>query len=122
MKVNGNYSFINAAAQEKDANSTLNYFRKMVALRKSSPALIYGAYKLYDAADTKIYSYTRTESNEKLLVVMNFSNDMVDYFLTDDLKTFVVANPLINNYPDLAIDKKMNSIHLQPWQAVVLKQ
>jgi oligo-1,6-glucosidase len=42
LKVNPNYQTINAEAQEKDPNSTLNYFRKLVKLRKKEPAFVYG--------------------------------------------------------------------------------
>jgi glycosidase len=48
LKVNENHSSINATAQEKDPNSVLNYFRKMVKLRKNH-VLVYGKYTLIDA-------------------------------------------------------------------------
>ncbi len=35
FKVNENYKAINVAAQEKDPSSVLNYYRRLVALRKS---------------------------------------------------------------------------------------
>ena len=35
LKVNENYKAINVAAQEKDPSSVLNYYRRLVALRKS---------------------------------------------------------------------------------------
>ena len=122
LKVNNNYNSINAAAQEKDASSTLNYFRKMVALRRGSPTLIYGAYKLYDAANAKIYAYTRTQGNETMLVVMNFSNDATDYILPAGLQPFANAASVINNYPDIQADKATGTLHLKPWQAVIFKK
>ena len=42
LKVNPNYKKINVAAQEKDPNSVLNYFRKMVKLRKAFRSLFTG--------------------------------------------------------------------------------
>lgn len=44
LKVNPNHKTINVAAQENDPNSILNYFRKMVALRKNDLTLIYGQF------------------------------------------------------------------------------
>lgn len=38
--VNPDYRKINVAAQEKDPWSVLNYFRQLIALRKSSPDLV----------------------------------------------------------------------------------
>ena len=122
LKVNSNYTTVNAAAEENDTNSTLNYFRKMVALRKNSPSLIYGAYKLYDADNEKIYAYTRTEGSESYLVILNFSNDTVDYILPSALQSYTGATVSINNYPALLTGKQANSFTLKPWQAVVLKK
>ena len=42
--VNENYKEINVAAQEKDENSLLNYYRKAIALRKSLPVVRHGKY------------------------------------------------------------------------------
>ncbi|MBO9674714.1 MAG: alpha-glucosidase [Sphingobacteriaceae bacterium] len=44
IKVNPNYREVNVQKEEADPGSVLNYFKKVVALRKSSPALVYGSY------------------------------------------------------------------------------
>jgi oligo-1,6-glucosidase len=120
LKINPNYTTVNAAAQEKDSNSVLNYFRKIVAIRKNTPALIYGSYKLYDANNAKVYAYTRTLNLEKYLVVLNFSSSETDFILPDELKTFTHVE--LTNYPALkAINIVGNIIHLHPWQSVILK-
>ncbi len=120
LKINPNYTTVNAAAQEKDSNSVLNYFRKIVAIRKNTPALIYGLYKLYDANNAKVYAYTRTLNLEKYLVVLNFSSSETDFILPDELKTFTHVE--LTNYPALkAINIVGNIIHLHPWQSVILK-
>src|SRR5450432_4130768 len=47
IKVNPNYTTINAAAQESDPHSCLNYFRSLVKLRNNNiPILVYGNYIL----------------------------------------------------------------------------
>jgi oligo-1,6-glucosidase len=58
VKVNDNYTSINASIQEKDPNSVLNYFRSMVMLRKNPVLVVYGKYKLLDAENPNIYAYT----------------------------------------------------------------
>src|SRR4029077_13144416 len=77
LKVNPNYKTINVAAEEKDPNSPLWYFRKMVKLRKALPELVYGEYKLLDENNSQVYAYTRSLNNKKVLVVMNFSDKNV---------------------------------------------
>ncbi|SMB99335.1 alpha-D-1,4-glucosidase [Hymenobacter roseosalivarius DSM 11622] len=58
LKINPNYQQVNAAAQEKDPNSVLNYFRRATAVRRQHKALIYGQYELLDEANPHIYAYT----------------------------------------------------------------
>ncbi|MBQ5867446.1 MAG: alpha-glucosidase, partial [Oscillospiraceae bacterium] len=48
LKVNPNYSYLNVAAQEQDENSVLNYYKKLIALRKSEAfreIFTYGAFE-----------------------------------------------------------------------------
>ncbi|MEI6950553.1 alpha-glucosidase [Paraflavisolibacter sp. H34] len=97
LKVNPDYPTVNAAAQEKDPHSVLHYFRKMVGLRKSRPVLVYGSYELLDGANEKVYAYTRTLGGEKVLVLLNFSPDKVNWQLPAGLR--LQAKPLIANYP-----------------------
>jgi oligo-1,6-glucosidase len=73
LKVNENHSSINATAQEKDPNSVLNYFRKMVKLRKDNHVLVYGKYTLIDAK-TLISMLTRELDGKKLLM-LNFRSE-----------------------------------------------
>lgn len=117
LKVNPNYKTINVAAQEKDPNSTLHYFRKMVKLRKALPELVYGNYKLLDKNNSKVYAYTRTLNSKKILVVMNFFDTDVKFNLpSSEGKVGVV---LINNLTDYKI--KDGSINLRPYQAMIVR-
>ena len=75
LRTNPNYPQLNAAAQEKDLASILNYFQKATALRRQHKVLVYGKYELLHAANPYIYAYTRTLDKVKVLVVLNFSAD-----------------------------------------------
>jgi oligo-1,6-glucosidase len=44
IAVNGKYPALHAAAEEKDSNSCLNYFRKLVKFHLEHPFLVYGNY------------------------------------------------------------------------------
>ena len=72
LKINPNYVTVNAATEEPDPNSVLNYFRKMIQLRKKDPTLVYGKYTLLDAKNPSVYAYTRELNGKKLLVLLNF--------------------------------------------------
>lgn len=111
LPVHSNYTSVNALQQESDRSSVLNYFRKVVTMRKQYPALVYGEYLLIDKMNPSIYAYVRQSENQKLLVVLNFKNAAAALsadFKVDELK------PLIYNYstpPDLQ--------KLRPYEAAV---
>ena len=115
LKINPNYAQVNAAAEEKDSTSVLNYFRRATAARRQHKVLVYGAYQLLDAANPHIYAYTRTLENEKALVVLNFTSEKRTWALPAGLTPN--GAPWLNNYPTFAAGPTLT---LQPWQAVVL--
>ena len=114
IKVNTNYKTINAEAEEKDENSCLNYFKKLIRLRKITPILIYGKYTLLDKDNPKVYAYTRELNTHKILVLLNFSKDNASPNI--DLK-IDKAKVLICNYTDEPLRK--DKIILRPYEAVV---
>ncbi len=76
IKVNDNYAEgINVASQENDRGSVLNYFRKMVQIRKDHLALIYGSYELLAPDNERVYAYTRTLEEDKYLILLSFSRE-----------------------------------------------
>ena len=116
LPVHKNHTTVNVLNQENDQNSVLNHFRKMVALRKDNLLLVYGNYEIIQEEHPTIYAYTRTLEDQKMLILLNFSESESSIELSNyDLTTKV----LINNYSEFSIDK--NTITLKPYQAVVLK-
>lgn len=95
IKVNPNYKTINAAAQEKAPNSTLNYFRKVVKLRKENLVFVYGKYKLLDKNNPSVYAYTRELDGKRMLVLLNFSSKPAAFNTDIDLSN---ARLLLRNY------------------------
>ncbi len=75
LKVNPNYKEINVAAQENDPESVLNYFRKLVKIRKENKTLVYGKYELIDAENPDVYSYYRIDEQARFLILLNFSSN-----------------------------------------------
>jgi oligo-1,6-glucosidase len=111
IKVNGNYRTVNEAREEKDPNSTLNYFRKITRLRNANKTLVYGKYTLLDKDNPKVYAYTREWNGNKLLILLNFSKDVATAETGIKLSN---AKILLDNY---AIPSKSNK--LQPYEAVI---
>ena len=111
IKVNPNYATLNREVQEKDPNSVLNYFRKVVKLRKDNPLLVYGKYTLVDRNNPAIYAYTRELGGKKFLVLLNFKDQIATVTTGLDLSR---ATRLVSNYPNPSSGET-----LQPYEAVV---
>jgi oligo-1,6-glucosidase len=114
LKVNPNYTVINAEAQEKDPNSVLNYFRKLVQLRKLEPALIYGKYTLLDKENPAVFAYIREEGGKKLLVLLNFSDKNASYNI--GIST-IKSNIILDNYSKKI---KLKNNTLRPYEALII--
>jgi oligo-1,6-glucosidase len=119
IKINPNYKTVNAEAEDKDPNSILNYFRKMVRIRKDNPVLIYGSYELLDKENPLVYSFSRTLGTKKMLVLLNFSTNTINYplpFTINDGHYTIIIN---NSSTEPVISS--NSISLSPYQALILE-
>ena len=111
LKVNPNYLELNAAAQENDPDSCLNYFRRLVRLRKEEPTLIYGQYTLLDKDNPHVFAYTRELAGKKLLILLNFKDKPATLKAARDWKR---ATPVLGNYASLSTNG-----HLQPFEAAI---
>ena len=76
LPVNSNYPLINAAAQEEDPDSILNFYRRLLAFRKEDPAALYGDYEERDPENPDFYVYERSYERERLLVICSFSPEL----------------------------------------------
>ena len=71
--VNENYKQINVQDQEQDENSVLNFYRRAVQLRKTLSCVRHGDYREYGKMSSKLYTYSREDAQQKILVVCSFS-------------------------------------------------
>ncbi len=114
LPANDNYKKINVAVEERNPNSVLNHFKKMVQLRKDRPVLIYGDYELLQPEHTEIYAYTRKTDKESMLVLLNFTEKNSEIELPDTMRLHEI---LIDNLDGVKNIK--NKITLGPYQAIV---
>jgi oligo-1,6-glucosidase len=111
IKVNPDYTSVNAAEQEHDPNSVLNYFKKAVQLRKDNLVLVYGKYTLLDKDNPDVYAYTREGYGKRMLILLNFRDHPANATTGIDLSG---AKLLLDNYPDAP-----SSDTLRPYEARV---
>ena len=95
LKVNEKYHAINVADQEKNPDSVLQYYRKLIALRKSEAyreLFTYGEFtQVYGKMD-HIMAYTRTLDEKKVLVAANFGETKVALSVQQPVKQVLLFN------------------------------
>ena len=114
IKVNPNYTRINAKEQLGREDSVFHYYRKLIELRKKNPIIVYGKFELLLPEDEDIFMYARNYRDEQLLVLCNFSDKVRKMEIPDE---FVKGDIWISNYEDVTADKE---ISLRAYEAVVL--
>ena len=115
IMVNPNYTEINAKTEMEDPDSFFRYYQKIIGLRKKEKVMVYGTYQLLDPDNEKLYVYTRTLDNEKLLVICNFTEEEETYSVPEE---FSKGEVLISSYHR---EKAEKEIMLKPYEALVLK-
>jgi alpha-glucosidase len=69
------YQTHNVEAEKKDPNSILNFYKNLLALRHTNPALLEGDYVAVNQDDPNVYSYLRRYKDQAVLVVLNLSEN-----------------------------------------------
>jgi len=116
ISVNPNYREINAKAETADKDSVFHYYKKLIALRKENPVMVYGKYELLWEESEELFVYTRTLEQESLLVVCNFTEKEVPFTLPEQ---FVGMPCLISN---LENNYEKQDLTLRPYEAFVLRK
>lgn len=113
IKVNSNYQQINVARSISDENSVLNYYKKLIGLRKQKLVLVYGDYQLLMVSHPDIYAYLRNYKGEKVLVLLNFSANTVTFDIPS-IKPPHENMLILSNYHE---GESVQSFVLRPYEA-----
>ena len=116
--VNPNYKEINAAAEVRDPDSVFSYYKKLIAMRKANPIMVYGAYDLLLPEDEKLWVYTRTLDEEKWLIVCSFSDTSVPFEIPEE---FADGECMISNLSDADNIPVRGRVVLAPYEAFVIQ-
>ena len=119
LKVNPSYKEVNVKAQEQDTDSVLNYYRKLVALRKSDElkeVFTYGEFlPEYENVDGVMAFYRKDES-KCILVAANFGKDAATIKLKSEIEKVWLSNRI-----DGTVDCEKDSLNLRSCEVVVLE-
>ena len=109
--VNENYKEVNVNKQENDENSILNFYRKAIKIRKELNVIKNGNYKEYNKLSSKVYMYSREDSNQKVLVICSFSEKETKLKVPSNFN-LSEGELILNNYEN-------NSLILKPYETRV---
>jgi alpha-glucosidase len=83
LPVPPNYTTLNVQAAEADPNSLLAWYKSLIRLKKTTPALAHGDNEMLDTANTKVLSWLRKAPGEPAVVVsVNFTAEPQTVSLT----------------------------------------
>jgi trehalose-6-phosphate hydrolase len=85
------------------------FYKQLIQLRKSDRLISDGTYQAAYQDAEHLYAFIREFEGRKLLVLTNFSNQVVDFELLTD---FSNSEILVNNYSSYTDNQ------LQPYQAI----
>ncbi len=118
LPVNPNYANgINAADQEDDPDSMLNFYRRVIALRRECPALIYGDYQPLNEEDVNVLAFVRSAPEQRCLVALN---------MTGEAQTVEINLPVEGSLLRFSTHSRENgsipldSMNLAPFEAVIV--
>lgn len=119
LPVNPNYmSGVNVADQENDPDSMLNFYRRMLRLRRATPALVTGDYHALHQESETYLAFLRHDDNaqQTCLVVLNFSDEAqtLIFDIPDKQPTLLFSNAVRN---DEALSLEL--LHVGPFEIFI---
>jgi alpha-glucosidase len=73
LPVTADYPQLNVQRESTDPESLLNWYRRLIALRRSNEALRSGRMVMLDAGNPNVLSYARVSAGETVIVSLNMS-------------------------------------------------
>lgn len=109
--VNPNYRDINVAHQLEDEHSVLNFYKKLIQLKKSHEIYTYGQFDLIDAENENVFAYTRQLEGKTVVVAGNLTDKQSSLTLPFDIEENAIK---LHNY-----NSQLDSKSLKPFEAFV---
>ena len=116
IRVNPNYTDINAESEKKDPDSVYHFYRKLIRMRKEYPVFVDGKFELLLPEDEQVFAYLRTDSDTQMLVCANFTGEPAECQISGEWKE---AQILLHNYAD-DVPECGESLQLKPYEAFIL--
>lgn len=109
--VNPNYKTINVAQQSEDSDSVLNFYKRLIKIKKSDDIYTYGEFNLIDDANENIFAYTRKLNNKTVLVAGNLTDHVASLNLPFEVEASQIK---LHNYKN-----DLDITNMKPFEAFV---
>ncbi|MFW5807423.1 MAG: alpha-glucosidase [Spirochaetota bacterium] len=114
IRVNPNYTSINAESDRDDPDSIYRFYKRMICFRRMTPALVYGSFIPYLEDDPVLYVYERDHGGNRYQVLLNMSAETVS-LEGKNIPVYGNCHTCMSNY-DGARDGNV----LRPYEGVIL--
>lgn len=108
LPVNENYVDLNVAGEEKDPDSVLAYYRRLMHARQTHEVMITGDFTEVLAEHEQIFGYIREAGGKKAVILMNFTDKEAVF----DAAILTGLVPVINSEAMGAVEDKSYEKHL----------
>jgi alpha-glucosidase len=117
------YNTYNVAAELKDPNSILNWYKHLLALRHTDPALLDGDYIALNEHDPNVLSYLRKSSHAAMIVVINMSTSPqnVSFNLAPQGLGAGAAQTILTTQASLKNNSSLQQLALEPFAVYIAR-
>jgi alpha-glucosidase len=115
------YRTHNVAIEQKDPNSILVFYQRLLALRHTNPSLLDGDYVALNESDPNVMSYLRRYKDKAVLVVLNMSAapQKATFDLAAQGFSSREAKTLLTTMPDLGKNATLSDMSLAPFSVYI---
>jgi len=114
LPVSDDYRTLNVEAQQSDPTSFLSLYKNLLRLRRSLPALTGGDFTPENNTPDTVFGYWRTAADQRLLVLLNYSGDIVSVGLPER------GNILLSSHLDRSGSVEEGSIQLRGNEGMII--
>jgi alpha-glucosidase len=119
LPVAPDYTTKNVKAEQDDPNSLFNWYKQLIAMRRTDPTLRDGSLTMLDVTNPSVLSYLRNgvAGHPPILVVLNFTGEpqTVSFDNRKDRLPSGKAHTLLTSSPSLNQQSNLTHIQLPPY-------
>jgi alpha-glucosidase len=112
LRVSENYRTYNVEAESREPFSSLNLYKKLLALRQNTPALKSGLYQSLESNNADVLAYGRESKDGNVLIVLNFSDQEQTISMAG--KGTVLCTTGLDAEEGKMVE--LNRLHLRPYE------